>query len=239
MMTSDAVGFIESGDSPAKFQSIAGPWAHFRWSFRIYIMLSGLLVASDIHAYLFIDAAFNSSTTINWAMADFVDLHQTFTAIGLLIALISCMIAYGRFYTRALATTKRIDPELEHLNVHGVWLWYAVPFAAFIMPFRRVRQVWEVVHRRAGMDSNLPASFALWWTAWLGGNFLATLETKLPGAAWSFQIAETNYEQYLLVLVLNAVGSGISIISALGIFSITRKIAMLLSEPVATEPEKD
>lgn len=60
-------------------------------------------------------------------------------------------VSYGFFYFRAMTLARQLEPEHATVSAHGMWWWYAVPFANLWKPFEGVMQVWRALRTHAGL----------------------------------------------------------------------------------------
>lgn len=89
------------------------------------------------------------------------------------IILVSMWIYRGHDNLRAAGFEKEFSPG---------WAvgWYFVPFANFVMPFRAMRELWNLSHRESDDIHAVSApQLTQWWGFWIGGNILSTISSRM------------------------------------------------------------
>ena len=87
-------------------------------------------------------------------------------------------------------------------------VWWFVPFANLLMPYRVVLAIWTASHAPLGPTPSLEPRLQTWWGLWLVSNISANFAFRVTGV-------EPSLEASLLWLVSNAVGVGAAIAAAL------------------------
>jgi len=210
-------------------RSIGKIWAFFRWSLIGYAALSALMTLSNIHLHVLLLRVYegeNPNADIE-SEALFLDLHQGIIAIAMLIFMVAATIGYARFFQRSMFNARRLEPDTDTIAPMGMWLWNIVPIAALWMPFKGVRQVWDILKSNAGEEVRYPATFGLWWVFWIISNIISNSTWRLPGNSWDFQLSAHTYSEMLTANWFNMASDSLSAISAFALLSIATKIANL------------
>lgn len=95
--------------------------------------------------------------------------------------------------------------------------WFFVPFANLLKPFQAMRELWNVSHDVGNSFSKeSPQQLTLWWTTFLSGNVLLNISSRLlAGNATGTQAFAAGLE---------AVASGVLIVSAMGLLRIINQV---------------
>lgn len=87
--------------------------------------------------------------------------------------LVSVWIYRGHANLRAAGYEKQFTPG---------WAvgWFFVPFANLVMPFRAMRELWNLSHNLVNsQDAPAPSELTKWWACWLIGNILSNVGLQL------------------------------------------------------------
>jgi hypothetical protein len=57
--------------------------------------------------------------------------------------------------------------------------WFFVPFANLVMPFRAMRELWNLSHLQADSIDSPPSILTQWWGLWLVGNIGSNIGVRL------------------------------------------------------------
>ena len=204
-------------------------WGFFRWSLIGYIIASTLMVLSNIHLHIFLLRAFEGEAPIPNIESEglFLDAHQAIIAISTLVMVVLAFVSYARFFQRSMYNARLLEPNENTVSPMGMWLWNIVPFASFWMPFKGVRQVWDIMRANAGEEQNYPATFGIWWILWVISSIISNISWRLPGGGFDFVLSEYNYGDLLTVNWMDMVAGTMTAISAFALLSIATKIANL------------
>jgi len=202
-------------------------WGFFKWTLLGYCVLSGLLVLSSLHMHIFLLRAFEWGDPVTESEGVLVDIHQAIVGLSLLVFMALSWIGYARFYQRSMYNARQLEPDENTIAPMGMWLWHIVPIAALWMPFKGVRQVWDILKTNAGEEVRYPAIFGLWWGLWIIANIISNISWRLPGGAWDFQLSAANYTDYLTVNLIDMIAGALTVISTLALFRISSKLASL------------
>lgn len=203
-------------------------WGYFKWTLIGFIITNVLLVLSNLHLHIFLLRAFEwENGTVSESEGLLVDLHQGIIAIAMLAFMILSYIGYARFFQRSMFNARQIEPEEQTVSPVGMWLWNIVPIAALWMPFKGVRQVWDIMKTNAGEAQGYPAYFTVWWAFWVLSNIISNLTWRLPGAGFDFQLSAATYQDLLLVNMIDMITGGMAVISAIALYPIASNLARL------------
>jgi len=201
-------------------------------------MLSGYWLLSEFVQDFIIDQTFSGDleaydVRIDWVLLLGISLYPIFY--------LGTVIAYAFVYVRSMMNAKHLDPVTATVATHGMYWWYAIPFAALWKPIEGVIQVWRVVRRQADQSDKLPWVFAAWWGGFLLFNSAsrgldlfhpaADLETSMVSDATSAQ----NYMFWSMGKMV------LGIVSAACLYWITERIykaqAIILDQTARPDPE--
>lgn len=203
-------------------------WAYFKWTLIGFIITNALLVVSNLHLHIFLLRAFEwEDGVVSESEGMLVDLHQGIIAISMLIFMILSYIGYARFFQRSMFNARQIEPEADTIAPMGMWLWNIVPIAALWMPFKGVRQVWDIMKTNAGEAQGYPVYFTVWWAFWVLSNIISNFTWRMPGASFDFQLSAANYQDLLAVNVIDMITGVMAVISAIALYPIAAKLARL------------
>lgn len=119
------------------------------------------------------------------------------------VVAIACYVLVGRWIYRTNANAHALGTG--EMSITPGWSvgWFFVPFANLVMPYRGVRESWEVSHRMAGLDEFQDrALLGWWWGLWIGTNIISTIAARIAG--WDAFPPEEFYYFDLTAALLNA-----------------------------------
>lgn len=153
----------------------------------IATFVSGTILMSGSHLVLawFIDALLIEGRDIpdSEQIGVMIDAATMSAVVLFFGGFLLSAVSYGFFYFRAMTLARQLEPEHATVSAHGMWWWYAVPFANLWKPFEGVMQVWRALRTHAGLDPAVPWVFGLWWAVWVGGSFVVNIVDRVhPGA---------------------------------------------------------
>jgi len=204
-------------------------WGFFRWSLIGYAVSGALMLLSNIHLHIFLLRAFEGDAPMPNIESEglFLDTHQAIISISTLIIVVLTYVGYGRFFQRSMYNARQLEPDENTVSPMGMWLWNIVPFASLWMPFKGVRQVWDIMKANAGEEQGYPVTFILWWLLWIISNTISNVSWRLPGGGFDFVLSEYNYGDLLAVNWLDMIAGTMAVISSIALLSIATKIANL------------
>ena len=114
-----------------------------------------------------------------------VDTGTLATAVGLTylaygVVFIVSVVLVGMWIYRAHATLH--EGGTEGLEFTPGWAigWYFVPFANLVKPFQAMRELWTASHSEVDrFGAAAPYEIKVWWAAWIVGNVLSTVSTRI------------------------------------------------------------
>lgn len=99
--------------------------------------------------------------------------------------------------------------EIDGLSFTPGWAvgWYFIPFANLIKPFQAMRELWNAsLALDEGYGSEADPRLKLWWGAWIGGNILSNIGTRMEGYGTSGSTAAGAVLDIVSTAVLVAAG---------------------------------
>ena len=106
-------------------------------------------------------------------------------AVGLVyiaytLVFVASIIGVGMWIHRAHANLH--ESGADGLEFTPGWAvgWYFIPFANLIKPFQAMRELWCASHATYDrFGSEAPAEVKAWWGAWIAGNILSSVSTRV------------------------------------------------------------
>jgi hypothetical protein len=103
------------------------------------------------------------------------------------------------------------DAGVDGLEFTPGWAvgWYFIPFANLIKPFQAMRELWNASHgEHDSFGGAAPAEVKAWWAAWIVGNILSNVGTRIllmgEGGPSSLTVGNT----------IGAAGTAVTIVAA-------------------------
>lgn len=96
------------------------------------------------------------------------------------VAFFVSVVFVGRWIHCAHATLH--ERGIEGLEFTPGWAigWYFVPFANLVKPFQAMRELWIASHSEIDrFGAEAPYEIKVWWAAWIVGNILSTVSTRI------------------------------------------------------------
>lgn len=129
------------------------------------------------------------------------------------IVFLYCLILVSRFTYRAMRNLHSVNEPIAEISPAWSVGWYFIPFASLVMPARAMSQIYRGTAHALGENSEAATPIALWWTSWLGFNFISQIASYF---------GETSMTAMALELVSNLAG----IVAAFALLRITKRIAV-------------
>jgi hypothetical protein len=136
-------------------------------------------------------------------------------ALGLIylaytVTFVAAVVVVAMWIHRAHANLH--DAGVDGLEFTPGWAvgWYFVPFANLLKPFQAMRELWTMSHGETDrFGAEAPSEVKAWWAAWIVGNILSTVSTRIlisgGGGASSITVGNTVGAAGTAVIVLAAV----------------------------------
>ena len=122
-------------------------------------------------------------------VAGTVDIEYDTSALALSVALVYMLYSLAFFACVVLVAMwiHRAHANLQEAGTTGLeftpgWAvgWYFVPFLNLFKPFQAMRELWSASHAEADRFSGeAPTEIKLWWGAWIVGNILGSISTRI------------------------------------------------------------
>ncbi|MFA6001676.1 MAG: DUF4328 domain-containing protein [Thermoleophilia bacterium] len=191
-----------------------------------------IAAVSLLFDYLELDLLYSGSITK--AQADSNDARQMIISIIGLGAYLVTAIAFLQWIYRANKNCHGFGAR--EMNFRPGWSvgWYFVPFANFVMPYRVMKEIWQVSTNPANWQNVQGGSIlSYWWALWLIGGILGNISMRLSLGANSISALQTSTTVSILsgIIDLPLYLVAISLVSA-----IYKKQENLLELSVAEEP---
>lgn len=140
-----------------------------------------LLLAADCFQLVAIGTQGFSADAIT-----FDDVVLFGAAVLYLVSVAVAAVCFTRWEVRALRNAKRFDESFRR-SPGGSVLWWFVPIANLVLPYRVLGDAWRASGRDA---SGGPAYFGAWWGCLIGGSLLGNLAGRVSGSATSASVAQ-------------------------------------------------
>ncbi len=198
-------------------------WPFLRYAFIASIIVELLLALSTTHMYIFLDTAL-AGGEVTIEEGNFVDLHQTIFARLYLFTFVVSIVAYCRYYYRAMKNLTAVNAAGVETTPFWAVGYFFVPFANLWKPLGAVRQIWRGSFDPAAADAVVPGMIGWWWFCWLASNFLGHISFRMQASAGAFGAELTNLELYMSALALNIISAPFSIVGAIIVLKFSRRI---------------
>ena len=184
-----------------------------RYEYRDLARLT--MVASAMIAIHLVLRGLTVGTTIllGASQPDTPSLVDLFTGIELL-GLIATVSVVGRWIYCASRNAHSVSDAMAITPGWAVG-WNFIPFANLYKPFQAMHEIWDVSQGQNGdFASKAPPNMRLWWGAWLIGNIMDNVATRLtaPSAASALNI-------------VSVIGAGLALVAGLTLIGIMREIS--------------
>lgn len=134
-----------------------------------------------VAAMTVIGELFEAAGTVDTA----VDTGPLALAVALVYMLytlvfVACVVLVAMWIHRAHANLQ--EAGLDGLEFTPGWAvgWYFIPFANLFKPFQAMRELWNASHAEVDRFANqAPTEVKLWWGAWIIGNILGSISTRI------------------------------------------------------------
>ncbi len=136
-------------------------WA--AWFYLAFVCVHSAIMLSDPQDFAEFWASDLPDEVDHTRISFYLYLHYVYLAVILM-----CYVPNAVWIYRASVNAHAIDPDNSRIEPGWAVAWFAIPIAAFWMPYRAIKQCWNTSLHGAGMLAKpAPGFFALWWTAWL------------------------------------------------------------------------
>lgn len=198
-------------------------WPFLMYSFTAAILCEALLALSNAHAFIVFKSIAEGSS-VSQINAAFVDLHQALIGILYFAVMIASVIAYCRFYYRAMKNLTIINAaDLRMTPLWSVGSFF-VPIVNLWKPLGAVRQIWRGSFDPATADVKVPAMIGWWWFFWLVSNWLGNISFRLGLQSGAFGSEIVDYDAYLGSLMIDMASAPFSIASAILVLRFSGRI---------------
>lgn len=154
---------------------------------------------------------------------DPITLIVILVSISTIPILIVSIILVSMWIYRGHDNLRAADFEKEFTPGWSIG-WFFVPFANFVMPFRAMRELWNLSHRDADDIHAVSApQLTQWWGFWLGGNILSYIGTRLNQDSGGF------------TLIIAGIGSILLAAAALWLRAIVKEVTAAQQSMVGIE----
>ncbi|MEX6634356.1 DUF4328 domain-containing protein [Hyphococcus lacteus] len=235
-VTNDPVVEQEMQDRPRPFGKL---WVFLRYAFVASIIGDILLAVSNAYAFSWIKAV-NDGAVYSMSEAEFIDLHQAILGGLYVIIYFACIVAYCRFYYRAMNNLKIVEAADLHISPFWTIGYFFVPFLSLWKPLVAVREIWRGSHDPANANVTVPAIIGWWWGFWLLGSLLDKVSWQMLLSSGALGEEMTNVERYLDSLMIDIGSALIAIIGAILVLRFSAQIkraqeANILSSSVSPD----
>ncbi len=139
------------------------------WAFVAAAVLSGLGSLLELSGV--VDIAVDTGPLVMAVGLSYI----TYTAVFLVSA-----VLVGMWIHRAHANLH--EAGVDGLEFTPGWAigWYFVPLANLVKPFQAMRELWATSHSESdSFGAAAPGEVKAWWGAWIVGNILSTISTRI------------------------------------------------------------
>lgn len=209
-------------------------WPFLRYSFLAAIISEAALTLSNAHTFFFFKAAI-AGADVSVTEGAFVDLHQAIAGFGYLTILILSIVAYCRFYYRAMKNLTLVGAaDLRTTPFWSVGTFF-VPVVNLWKPLSAVRQIWRGSHDPETADVKVPAMIGWWWCFWIVSNILGNISFRLMARSGVFGEEILDYDAYLGSLMMDMISAPLTIAAALLVLRFSKKIMVAQAQNVLSD----
>ncbi|NSX54035.1 DUF4328 domain-containing protein [Parasulfitobacter algicola] len=163
--------------------------------------------------------------TLSGADQDFraveIDFWGVIVGVGSTVAVLVAFIVNGIWVYRASVNAKDLDPDPNRISPAMAVIWYAVPFANLVMPFKSMKQTYNSsLHPSADLNSKVPGYFGWWWAAWV-------ISTTLVNVSTQIFIRDDGLEALQMASLIDMIATPISIMAAVLFIKIMKTVTEL------------
>ena len=211
---------------------IIARWTWFRILFVVFLVTSGAMIVSNLHAAVVVPALFATDAPDAFLLtqAYIVDYGQVGTSIAFLASYFACAIAYACFMARSIYNARLRYPDQVKMSPHGYWLWHIVPFASLYKPVNGMVEAWHALH--PGGDGPTTPLIPLWWGFWVAGSLVGIGDRLFPASQIDFMLTPGSVDAYVSYQLY---GSALAVIIGLSAFFLLR-LASQLKELQLVQP---
>lgn len=210
-----------------QLKRLNGLWRFLQIALIAWVVVSGAWALSGLHALNFYQRIFSdpaAGDAAALAQVATVEAQQNFITVAMGVVAWACIIAYARFYQRAMANLHRLETPRAKVGPMMMWVWYVIPIASLWKPLEGVIQVWRGSREHAGLDDGVPRIIGVWWALWLAGIVIGSID------GWQSRNAISHGDivdgdAHLLSLRLSIAGALLSAITAALLYRISARIA--------------
>ncbi len=175
--------------APEGVKPLDGPWRLLQIAITAWLVVSLLWGLSTLSALDFFERVQDGlvSGPAATAEGETADFRLTVTALLFVPVFLLCIVAYARFFQRAMANLHALNAPHLTVSPRMMWLWYFVPFLCLWKPLEGVMEVWRESRDRAGLDDRVPPSVGAWWALWILGGLVAVFSSIHYNSAISLE----------------------------------------------------
>jgi len=202
-------------------------WPFLKYSFIASIIVETALMVSNLLSLQFFqkmaDGAFETNEALMRA-ASMVDIHQGVTGILYTLIFIVAVVAYCRFYYRAM--NNLYAAGAEGLRTTPFWTVGAffLPIINLWRPLTAVRQIWRGTFDPASASVRVPAIIGWWWFFWIIENSVANESFRMMMQSGGFGDEIHDMDMYMGSLALDIASAPLSIAAALLVLVFSKQI---------------
>lgn len=206
-------------------------WPFLRYAFIASIVSEVLYGLSCAHAYIVLKNIYDGAD-VSEASAGLVDLHQGLTSILYFIVMVVAIVAYCRFFYRAMKNLTAVNAA--GLRTTPFWAvgYFFVPIVNLWKPLGAVRQIWRGSFDPKAADVHVPSMIGWWWFCWLVQNFLGNISFRMQMKSGGFGEEIVDFDAYLGSLTADMISAPFAIAGAMFVLQFSARIKLAQDENV-------
>lgn len=166
---------IQLGEGPP-YKPVDGLSAALSWSLGATAMFTAMAVVANI-LQLSLLGRIEAGAGFTDAEIDANDLRVGLLALGFVLGHLVSAILWCVWHVRTHDNARALGAEYMEFGRHG-WGWFFCPLLNLWRPLQATRELWRSVNPKS-TEMLEPKIFQLWWGAWILGNIVFRLGSRL------------------------------------------------------------